>query len=132
MAAETLIALGDFRFSVATASPENIQTQEGWSWAEQTLLGTTPSLQFVSKQAPVKSLRGRIYPEFRGGLDQIKTLKAMAGRGKPMTLTVQQGDTGIVLGDWVILAVDETESFIDKFGRPRKIEFSISLKFYSA
>lgn len=132
MAAETLIALGDFRFSVATASPENIQTQEGWSWAEQTLLGTTPSLQFVSKQAPVKSLRGRIYPEFRGGLDQIKTLKAMAGMGKPMTLTVQQGDTGVVLGDWVILAVDETESFIDKFGRPRKIEFSISLKFYSA
>ena len=55
-------------------------------------------------------------------------MRAQAGRGKPLVLL--EGYGGFVLGDWVILKIEETKSELEANGAPRVIAFSITLKEY--
>ena len=128
MAANTMIGLGEFRFSLATAAPQSMDTQHGFSWSEQSVIGKDPSLEYVGNEATIKNLRGTIYPQFRGGLDQVDKMVAMGRKGKPMTLVTAKG---VVLGDWVITSVGNVETVFDPTGTAKKIDFTISLKRYS-
>lgn len=124
-----MLALGEFRFSLATASPDSIQSNEGYSWAEQGVLNSAPSLQFVGLEAPTKSLRGRIFPQFRGGLAQLDKMREMGRKGQPLTMV---NASGVVLGDWVIVSIDQAETLHDKDGNAKRLEFTLNLKRYSA
>lgn len=129
MSNDTMMALGEFRFSLATASPDSIQSNEGYTWAEQAVMNSAPALQFTGIDAPTKSLRGRIFPQFRGGLSQLDKMREMGRKGEPLTLV---NASGVVLGDWVILSIDQTETLHDKEGNAKRLEFTLNLKRYSA
>ena len=125
---ETMLALGDFRFSLATAAFEEISRSTGWEWAEQNRIGITPVLQYTGKNAESITLPGRIYPHFAGGLDQVTKMREMADKGEPLLLVA---GTGTVLGEWVITSLEETGKTLWANGVPRLIEFKLSLKRYS-
>lgn len=123
----TLIILGPFRFSLATACPDEISRSSSWDWKEIERIGTAPALQFTGPRAEAILLRGRIIPGFTGGVEQIAQMRALAGMGKPLFLV---DGMGRVHGNWVIEAVDDTGTMHFKDGMPRIATFDVTLKKY--
>ena len=122
-----MMALGDYRFSLATAAYQELQRTTAYRWALQPRLGRRPSRQFVGAGDETISLGGTIYPHYRGGLGQLDAMRTEAGAGRPLQLVT---GTGVVLGQWVIERVEETQRFFLDDGRPRSVEFRLELAAY--
>lgn len=121
-----MLALGDYRFSVATAAYQALERTSQYRWATHNTFGTQPQHQFVGPGRESLILKGVIYPHYKGGLGQVDAMRQLAGRGTPLKL---RASTGKTLGQWVITAVREVQSELLS-GQPLKQEFSLSLLFY--
>ena len=127
MPAEYMMALGEYRFSLTTAAYQEFTHSAEYRWAAQERLGRLPAQQYVGPGRETISLRGVLYPRFRGGLGQLDRMRAEAGRGVSLEMT--EG-SGRVWGRWVITRVEETRRIFDPDGTPRKIEFRLELRRY--
>jgi phage protein U len=129
-----MLALGDYRFSVDTAAYQSLQQSQSWGWVEQTRVGGQPLLQLTGKTLRSITMTGTIFPEYKGGFQQVNLMRGEADKGKPLTLLSFDTNTvdgsGVIVGDFVILSVSETHRAFRKDGSPRAIEFSIELKQY--
>lgn len=120
-----MLQLGSFQFGIKTAAYQELSRTASWTWAAQNRFGQLPGLQFTGPAEETISLPGVIYPEFRGGFAQVDDMRALAAAGKPLALV---DGTGASLGRWVIETVDEKQTVFASAGRPRKIEFTLSLR----
>lgn len=120
-----MLQLGGFQFGIKTAAYQELLRTASWTWAAQNRFGQLPGLQFTGPAEETISLPGVIYPEFRGGFGQVDDMRALAAAGKPLALV---DGTGASLGRWVVEAVDEKQTVFASAGRPRKIEFTLSLR----
>lgn len=127
MAAERMLALGDYRFSLDTAAYQELRRSLEYRWSKQERLGRRPAWQYLGSGEESIELTGVIYPEYRGGLEQVARLEAEAGRGQPLILNDENGK---VWGKWVVLRLEETRSLFGAGGAPRKIEFTLELRRY--
>ena len=127
MTSKTLIKLGDFKFSVDTAAFSELRRVRSFSWASQQRMGQKPVLQYTGEGEESISFGGVIFPTLGAGINQIETMKTMAGRGQPLLLVAGTGD---VLGYWCITSVEETRAYLFADGVPRKQDFSLSLLYY--
>ena len=128
-----MLALGDYRFSVDTAAYQSLQQSQSWSWAEQTRVGGQPLLQLTGKTLRTITMTGTIFPEYKGGFNQVSLMRQEADKGRPLTLLSMSetvDGSGLIVGDFVILSVSETHRAFRNDGSPRAIEFSIELKQY--
>lgn len=123
----TLIILGPFRFSLATACPDEITRSSAWDWKELDRIGETPQLQYTGPRAETITLRGRIIPGFTGGVEQLAQMRALAGLGKPLFMV---DGIGRVHGNWVIESLTDTGTRHFKDGMPRMATFDLALKKY--
>ena len=129
---ETMLALGDFRFSIDTAAYERLVRSRSWEWSEQPLVGGFSAMQLTGKSAPAISLSGVIYPEHKGGYEQVGAMTTEADKGTPLDLLAFTNDeAGVSLGQWVITSVVDSQRVFRSNGAPRAIEFSINLKRYA-
>lgn len=128
---ESLLMLGEFRFSVDSAVHDELSRSQNFNWATHERIGQSPALQFTGKGAESVSLRGRIYPEMTGsvrGVDEMREVaKKMADSGKPETLVTGWGE---VIGEFVISSINETQRTFFSNGAPRFQEFSMDLLKY--
>lgn len=124
---ETMLALGDFRFSLDTAAYSELKNNCSYRWSSVERLNTRPARQFVGLGEETINLIGIILPHYRGGLNQIEKLKSLAGRGEPLIMI---DGRGIAWGRWVILSIEETQTFFTANGLPRKIVFTLNLGRY--
>ena len=127
MPAEYMMALGEYRFSLPTAAYQEFTHSAEYRWAAQERLGRLPAQQYVGPGRETISLRGILYPSFRGGLGQLDRMRAEAGRGVSLEMT--EG-SGRVLGRWVITRVEETRRIFEADGTPKKVEFRLELGRY--
>ena len=127
MAERIMLALGEFRFEIATAAYQKLAYSQSWRWPEQARITREPALQFMGKNAAEIDLEGVIYPSFQGGLSQIETLRTMADRGEPLSLV---DGLGRVWDRWVITELSDTRTLFTDDGQPRKLEFRLKLKAY--
>ena len=125
--AETLLSLGSYQFSMDTAAHDSLKRSKTYRWVQQQRLTREPASQFVGVGAESISLSGKIYPHFRGGLDQIEDMRAEADKGEALTLVDGQGTN---LGQWVIKSISDTQKRYTGPGVPRCIDFSVSLQSY--
>ena len=125
--ASVMMALGKYRFSIDSAAYQTLQRSTAWRWPAQERLGRAPALQYLGPGEDKIALSGTIYPQFRGGLEQMDALREEAGRGEPLLLVDGRGN---VLGRWVVERVGETQSAFFADGAPRKIEFTLDLVRY--
>jgi len=58
---------------------------------------------------------------------QPDVMRSQAGRGEPLLLV---DGLGFIWGQWVILQVDETQTFMLTNGQPRKLGFQLRLARY--
>ncbi len=124
---ETMIALGEFRFSMDTAAYQELTHSNQYRWQSQDRLSREPALQFIGAGQEKIELSGVIYPHYRGGVKQIEDMRKIAGKGEPLLLV---DGLGFVWGQWVIVQIDETSSMFVANGLPQKQSFKLILNRY--
>ena len=120
-----MMMLGGFQFCILTAAYQELYRHSEYKWPSQHRFGQRPSSQFVGIGEETITLAGIIYPEYRGGFQQVEQMRSMAGRGQPLLLV---DGLGKLWGRWVIEAIDEKQSLFAAFGAPRKQEFNLQLR----
>jgi len=130
---DILMRLGEFRFSVDTAAYQSLTRNLEISWPTQPRLWSAPAVQFTGIGDETVSLEGVVVPGFRGGLQQLNDLRALAmspmnGTADPMPLVTGYGE---YLGDFVILKVEEKQETITMKGAPAVQRFKLDLKRYT-
>lgn len=119
-----MMQLGSFQFSIMTAVYQELIRKNEYKWPSQHRFGQRPSRQFVGVGDETMQLPGVIYPEYRGGFQQVEAMRRIAALGQPLLLV---DGLGKLWGRWVIESIDEKQSLFAAFGAPRKQEFTLSL-----
>jgi phage protein U len=122
--------LGDFMFSLDTAAFQDLQRVSEYKWQALERIGRKPAQQFIGIGADTITLSGVIHPHYRGGIGQIGKMRAMAGNGKSLPLVYAFESVGQFCGQWCIMSITEGRKVFFSDGRPRHIEFSITLSEY--
>jgi len=126
--APVLMMLGTFKFSVATAVfREYVRTSE-YRWAAVERFGQLDDLQYTGPGPDTITLPGTIYPDWKGGVQQVDTLRAIAATGVPQRLIPSQGNMNAF---FVIERIKETQAVFKPDGTFRKQEFEVSLRMFS-
>ena len=122
-----MMALGPYRFALSTSAYQQLKRSIEYRWQAQDRIGNNPAMQFIGPGKEQIGFEGVIYPEFRGGLAQIESMKLTADIGAPLLLI---DGLGIVWGRWVIMQIEETREIFLNNGVPRKISFSMTIVSY--
>jgi hypothetical protein len=125
--ADVMMALGPFRFALATAAWQSFRRSTSWRWASIDRHGRQPARQYLGPGSETVTLSGTIYPHFRGGLAQVSAMRAIAGLGEPLLLV---DGTGGIHGSWCIETVEEERTIPLANGAPRRIDFTLTLASY--
>ena len=126
---ETMMALGSYRFSIDSAAYQELKHSQAYRWQAQERLQRRPAMQFLGAGEESIELSGVIYPHFKGGLEQLDTMRTEANKGQPLLLV---DGLGFVWGQWVITQIDEGQSFFQGNGQPLKQSFQLKLVNYGA
>lgn len=73
------------------------------------------------------TLKGAVFPGFKGGLGQLQKLRSIGRRLQPLSLTTGYGE---VLGTWCLTSLEEEQSYLLAGGIPRKQGFSMEFVSY--
>lgn len=126
---ETMMALGGYRFSIDSAAYQELKHSQAYRWQAQERLQRRPAMQFLGAGEESIELSGVIYPHFKGGLEQLNTMRTEANKGQPLLLV---DGLGFVWGQWVITQINEGQSFFQGNGQPLKQSFQLKLVNYGA
>jgi phage protein U len=114
-------------FNLDTAAFDELRRSTEFRWASQERLSRRPAQQGVGMGDEKITLKGAIFPGFKGGLKQLDTLRALGAQLKPLTLTTGYGDA---LGTWCLKSVEEEQSSLMQGGIPRKQGFTLEFVRY--
>ena len=118
----------EFSFETSSAAYQRYVSTRGSRWPEQERLGRAPALQHVGFSTAEITLDGVIYPGAAEGLrDAPRKLRGLSLADSPFLMVT---GTGQVCGFWAVPDVSDTRTVFLDNGLPRKIEFTIKLKYY--
>lgn len=124
---------GAFTFGVSTAAYQTLQRRIEIFWITQNRLWNAPAVQYTGEGPDLIDLDGYVLPAAGPGLRQIELLRQLAklprlqAEPEPLLLVTGYGE---VLGEWVILGVEESQSSIGQLGAPMEQGFSLRLQRY--
>ena len=121
---DVLVALGNYRFSLNSAAPQEIDEELNFRWIDIDVVNDMPVSQFNGHGLKPLVLRGVIYPFHAGGFEQIELIEAEAIQGEPLRLVM---GTGHDKGLFTIRKITQRKKMLFVKGSPRKIEFTIEL-----
>lgn len=131
-----MMMLGPFPFELDTIAYDSLQHSLDYHWAEQDRLGHSaakrlgiggPGLQYLGPGRELLELNAIIYPSFKNKFSSTLTLRTMANAGLPWPLLDRKG---LILGEFIIMSISNTQHYFNKDGSPRKVEFKMSLQRY--
>ncbi|MBD9439023.1 phage tail protein [Pseudomonas sp. PDM04] len=114
-------------FNLDTAAFNELRRSTAFRWASQERLSRRPAQQGVGMGDEKITLKGAIFPGFKGGLKQLDTLRRIGGQLQPLTLTTGYGE---VLGTWCLASIEEEQSALMQGGIPRKQGFTLEFVRY--
>ncbi|WKL55998.1 phage tail protein [Asticcacaulis sp. ZE23SCel15] len=96
-----------------------------WRHAQTDRFMARPALQYVGPGEETITLSGALFGGVIGNYGAIEQVRELADTGDAYTMV---SGTGEVLGEWIILSLEEKRSnfFVD--GMHRKADFTIELK----
>lgn len=124
MAAETMMVLGDFVFSIPTLVYQELSRRSAWTFGRNKRQGARDGVQFLGPGEDSINLAGYLVPQVAGDASSIARLRALADLGQAQPLV---GGDGAVYGPRVILSVEERQSHLFGDGSARRYDFSIEL-----
>jgi phage protein U len=116
-----------YYFNLDTAAFDELSRSTEFRWASQERLSRRPAQQAVGIGEEKITLKGTIYPGFKGGLKQLDTLRSIGAQLKPLTLTTGYGD---VMGTWCLKTIAEEQGALMHGGIPRKQGFTLEFVRY--
>ncbi|WP_339425282.1 phage tail protein [Pseudomonas proteolytica] len=116
-----------FYFNLDTAAFDELRRQTEFRWASQERLSRRPAQQGVGMGEEKLSLKGAIFPTFKGGLKQLDTLRSIGAKLLPLNLTTGYG---FVLGTWCLRSLEEEQGALLAGGIPRKQTFNLEFTRY--
>lgn len=119
--------LKPYYFNLDTAAFDELTRKTAFRWAGQERLTREIAQQAVGQGEDKLTIKGAIFPLFRGGIGQLNELRSIGRRLQPLTLTTGYGE---VLGTWCLLSVDEEQGALLPGGIPRKQGFNLEFVAY--
>ncbi|WP_295485023.1 phage tail protein [uncultured Pseudomonas sp.] len=116
-----------FYFNLDTAAFDELSRKTAYRWQGQERLSRDIAQQGIGQGEDRLTIKGAIFPTFKGGIGQLDALRGIARELKPMMLTTGYGS---VLGSWCLISVDEEQSSLLAGGIPRKQTFSLEFVKY--
>lgn len=114
-------------FNLDTAAFDELSRSSAFRWAAQERLTRRSAQQAVGMGEEKLTIKGAIFPTFRGGLKQLSTLRSIGQRLQPMMLTTGYGE---VLGSWCLVSLNEEQGALLQGGVPRKQAFTLEFVRY--
>jgi phage protein U len=122
-----MLHLGSFEFRISAAAYSELSQIVDYRWSQSNRIGREPAAQFIGIGKDEITITGAIFPEFAGGLNQIKIIRSTAGEGQPLLLVDGLGN---VRGNYVIVRVEEKQLHFSKDGKPKQQDFTITIMRY--
>jgi phage protein U len=116
-----------YYFNLDTAAFDELTRSTEFRWASQERLSRRPAQQAVGIGEEKITLKGTIYPGFKGGLKQLDTLRSIGAQLKPLTLTTGYGEA---MGTWCLKNITEEQGALMHGGIPRKQGFTLEFARY--
>lgn len=120
-----LMTLGMFVFGLDTLPYQSLLRSTEWRHGGQERHQAREANQFLGPGPETITLTGLLVPEVAGDYGSFDTVRAMADTGEDYPL---MDGLGRVLGDFVILRLEEEHRQILAGGLPRQAGFTIELK----
>ncbi|KAA0973897.1 phage tail protein [Pseudomonas sp. ANT_H12B] len=119
--------LQPYFFNLDTAAFDELSRSTEFRWASQERLSRRPAQQAIGVGEEKLTLKGTIYPGFKGGIKQLDTLRTIGARLQPLTLTTGYGE---VIGTWCLKTIAEEQGAFLHGGIPRKQGFTLEFGRY--
>lgn len=116
-----------YYFNLDTAAFDELSRSTEFRWASQERLSRRPAQQAIGVGEEKLTLKGTIYPGFKGGIKQLDTLRTIGARLQPLTLTTGYGE---VMGTWCLKTIAEEQGAFLHGGIPRKQGFTLEFGRY--
>ena len=120
-----LASLGLFVFELASLPFEEMQRRRDWRHEPARLVGARDASQFTGPGDDLVTINGVIAPGEIGSATAIDTLVEMGDDGENYSFV---DGTGVVWGEFAIVALDTRRKYIMVDGAPRMIDFAIDLR----
>jgi phage protein U len=118
-----LLVIGPLEFEAARGPHfTSLRHQYELSWPQHDRFGQPPNYQFTGAGPEEVGIEGTVYPEYFRGIEEVRNLP----RSGSQPLVVASG-SGDVYGQWIVKSVSNVETLFDRFGQPRKVDFTIQL-----
>lgn len=120
-----MMVYGMFVFELRTLPHQQLQQNKSWRYVKNERINRSASWQYIGAGEDQITLSGVLYPEITGGEVSLTVLTTQAYTGRPWPLI---DGTGQIYGMYVITGLQTTRSELDRYGKAKKIEFSISFQ----
>ncbi|CEL81901.1 phage tail protein [Klebsiella pneumoniae] len=120
-----MMVFGLFVFELRTLPYQQLQLSRNWRHVKNDRVGRSPKWQYVGAGENQLTLGGLLYPEITGGNLSLGAISTMAYTGLAWPLI---DGVGSIYGMYVITGLQETHQEFDRYGKAKKIEFTLSLQ----
>ncbi|MGS3236773.1 phage tail protein [Klebsiella michiganensis] len=120
-----MMVFGLFVFELRTLPYQQLQLSRNWRHVKNDRVGRSAKWQYVGAGENQLTLGGLLYPEITGGNLSLGAVSTMAYTGLAWPLI---DGVGSIYGMYVITGLQETHQEFDRYGKAKKIEFTLSLQ----
>ncbi|SCA39160.1 phage tail protein [Klebsiella quasipneumoniae] len=120
-----MMMFGLFVFELRTLPYQQLQLSRHWRHFKNDHVGQSAKWQYVDAGENQLTLGGLLYPEITGGNLSLGAVSTMAYTG--LAWPIIDG-IGSIYGMYVITGLQETYQEFDRYGKAKKIEFTLSLQ----
>lgn len=120
-----LMSLDQFVFGMSTLAHSELKRKTSWKYSSNARVKARNLMQFTGPGDDTITISGVLVPEIAGTLASLDQLRAMGDEGQAYALV--DGD-GTVFGAYVIADIDTSGTYLRESGKPRKVEFSVTLQ----
>ena len=119
-----MMVFGMFVFMLRTTPYQQLHHSKEWRHVKNERVNQSACWQYIGAGDDNITLSGVLYPEITGGNLSLSALETIGYAGRPWPLI--EG-TGRIYGMYVLTRLERGKSEFDRFGNPKKIEFTLSL-----
>lgn len=120
-----MMVFGLFVFELRTLPYQQLQLSRNWRHVKNDRVGRSAKWQYVGAGENQLTLGGLLYPEITGGNQSLGAVSTMAYTGLAWPLI---DGVGSIYGMYVITGLQETHQEFDRYGKAKKIEFTLTLQ----
>lgn len=120
-----MMQIGSVQFTPQGPGYDAFTHRARFEWPAQPRMGRRDALQFTGEGEETVEIQGVVYADYFGGVDVPKQLRSLGRR--PQMVVSGSGD---VHGLWCVIEVSNVHTYSDAKGRPRKVEFTVTLSAY--